>query len=127
MVMTGAVGVAGAAYITFRDPTTRSVFAPCPLHAATGIWCPGCGLTRGMYSLFTGDFVAAVGYNLFAPAIAVAIIYWWVANTSFAFTGRRPRSFVSGTPRTLAVVGAVALVFTVLRNLSSTPFGVLAP
>jgi hypothetical protein len=47
----------------------------CPLHAATGLPCPGCGVTRGISALAQGDVALALGANPFSlvvwPALAV--------------------------------------------------------
>lgn len=37
----------------------------CPLHAATGLPCPGCGVTRGVSALAQGDLSYALGANPF--------------------------------------------------------------
>jgi hypothetical protein len=37
----------------------------CPLHAATGLPCPGCGVTRGVSALAQGDLSFALGANPF--------------------------------------------------------------
>ncbi|MBL9117122.1 MAG: DUF2752 domain-containing protein [Verrucomicrobiaceae bacterium] len=50
----------------------------CPYRTATGIPCPGCGLTRGTISLFRGDWTAAWSYHPFSwlvlPGLAVIVI-----------------------------------------------------
>lgn len=38
----------------------------CVLHAATGLPCPGCGLSRAISAISQGDFSAALGLNPFA-------------------------------------------------------------
>ena len=35
----------------------------CPLHRATGLPCPGCGVTRGLMSLSHGEWSEALGAN----------------------------------------------------------------
>jgi hypothetical protein len=35
----------------------------CPLHRATGLPCPGCGVTRGLMYLSHGDWSEALGAN----------------------------------------------------------------
>mgnify|MGYP000853432348 FL=1 len=75
----------------------------CPLHAATGLWCPLCGLTRGAFRLVTADPVAALRYN--ALIVVVPLLVWW------AVAGRR---------RPGAAMGALVVLlvaFTVVRNL----------
>lgn len=37
----------------------------CAFHAATGLPCPGCGLTRGLSALSQGDFTAALALHPF--------------------------------------------------------------
>ncbi|MBT2673238.1 DUF2752 domain-containing protein, partial [Streptomyces sp. ISL-14] len=84
----------------------------------TGIYCPGCGGLRSAHAVVHGDFAAAlqdnalavVGYALFAVVWTV-----WVVR---AVRGR-PISLVL-SPVQLRAVGALLLVFTVVRNL---PFG----
>ena len=44
---------------------------PCAFREATGIPCPGCGLSRAMAALLHGDWRTAVGLHAFAPLLAV--------------------------------------------------------
>ena len=42
--------------------------------ALTGVWCPGCGLTRGVHALLNGHPLQAMGYNVFTPIVVVLIV-----------------------------------------------------
>lgn len=44
---------------------------PCPLHAATGFPCPGCGLSRAGAALLRGDAIEALRLHAFAPLLAL--------------------------------------------------------
>lgn len=47
---------------------------PCPLMTATGIPCPGCGLTRAVIELIHGDWHAALTIHAFAPLLLLALL-----------------------------------------------------
>ena len=39
------------------------LYIPCPFRTILHVWCPGCGITRMIISLFKLDFVTAFKYN----------------------------------------------------------------
>jgi hypothetical protein len=46
----------------------------CPILAATGIPCPGCGLTRASMELIRGDFASSFHTHAFAPIFLFAML-----------------------------------------------------
>ena len=117
-VRVAAVGIASAgtlAVLRFGDPT-RGGFPRCAVHAATGLWCPGCGSQRSLHALLHGDVVGALGYNalvvLALPVLVYAYVAW--AGRVFARAGWPPVRL----PTTLArVLPAVVVAFMFARNL----------
>jgi Protein of unknown function (DUF2752) len=51
--------------------TIRGVKLPdlCPFHQISGLWCPGCGLTRSFISMGHGDFAGALQFNPLGPVL----------------------------------------------------------
>jgi uncharacterized protein DUF2752 len=45
----------------------------CPIYHATGIPCPGCGLSRAIILLLHGDWQASLHLHVFAPIVLLAI------------------------------------------------------
>jgi hypothetical protein len=115
-------------YVAANDPAAPGAHFPaCQFRAATGLWCPGCGLTRGCHQLLTGHPLAALGENLFVPLFLVVVAVAWAnwVRTSF---GRRSLR----VPRRLQHWAAVGLpillvAYGVLRNIPAAPFRALAP
>ncbi len=109
-----------AASIVVNDPGDGEggLFA-CPIRAATGQWCPGCGLTRATHHLFRGNVAQALSFNLFAPLVLAALVAVW-AVWLWVATGRGvPAWAMSLRVRTYAVAGVVLALFTVVRNVDA--------
>ncbi len=54
-------------------------FWQCPILTATGIPCPGCGLTRATMQLLHGDVIASLQTHAFAPIFMFALILMCLA------------------------------------------------
>jgi Protein of unknown function (DUF2752) len=80
-----AAGVAGVAWLRLGLP--RPV---CPLHAATGLPCPGCGTTRAIEALLAGDWSAAVMWNPLA-CVALAGVVLFDLYAVIVLLARLPR------------------------------------
>ena len=46
---------------------------PCPFLGATGLPCPGCGLTRAALALARGELGASLAAHAFAPVLVLAL------------------------------------------------------
>jgi hypothetical protein len=119
---------AAATAVALYDPAAPGNHFPgCIFHATTGLWCPGCGLTRGFHQLLTGHPLAALGENVFVPVVLVAVVASWLGwlRTSW---GGATRVWPAWMHRSIQTVIPVALVvYGVLRNIPAAPFRSLAP
>lgn len=113
----GAVAAAGAAALLFLFRPAGQFFYPrCSFHELTGWLCPGCGGLRATHELLHGQILAAARCNALLVLGVPAVATVWLAGRL------RGRPFQL-LPRTLWLMFAVSLVFTVVRNL---PLGVSA-
>jgi hypothetical protein len=120
-VLLAAAAIAIVGVLVVFDPHgAPSVLPPCPFHALTGLFCPGCGTTRALHALLHGNLGLAVRMNALTVAAipAIALMAW---NTRFPGRMRLPR--LSDARPWLVVV----VTFAVLRNLPWVPFVWLAP
>jgi hypothetical protein len=108
------------------NPAGTRLFPPCPFHALTGWYCPGCGSLRAIHQLLHGNLSAAFAMNPFAVIALPFLLYGLVSQISLELRGRRiPHFFIpGGWIWTLAVA---IVVFGILRNLPYAPFNLLAP
>ncbi len=124
----GVALAATGSYVALNDPSAAgSRFPACAFHSTTGLWCPGCGLTRGTHHLLNGDLPAALSYNVFTPLVVVAIAFAWLAWASTA-GGRPMRSLNDVLPQWWGgALATVLVVYGVARNLPISPLRALAP
>jgi hypothetical protein len=93
---------------------------PCAFRQATGVPCPGCGLSRALAALLRGDLVSALTFHAFAPLLAVCGLVLLAAaflpQAARARLSARVGSFESRTG--IAVwLAAAFLVYWVVRLL----------
>lgn len=111
--------VGGAfAYVAAVDPNEPGHYPVCPLWRFTGLYCPGCGGLRSAHAFAHGDIAAALTDNALAVAGFLGFAVLWTVWVVRVARGR-PLRFALG-PVHLWTLGALVLVFTVVRNL---PFG----
>ncbi|MFF0184207.1 DUF2752 domain-containing protein [Streptomyces sp. NPDC005244] len=111
--------VAGAfAYVGAVDPNRPGHYPVCPLLRLTGVYCPGCGGLRSAHAFVHGDIAAALTDNALAVAGYLVFAVVWAFWVIRVVRGRPARLDLG--PVHLWSVGALVLVFTVVRNL---PFG----
>lgn len=108
------------------DPLTSGVFPPCPLHALTGLYCPGCGSLRAMHALLHGNLRVAFAMNPLAMLALPFLVYGVVSWVLLQVSGRQlPRAVLSG--RWIWALGALVALYGIARNIPVYPFSLLAP
>ncbi|MFF2719126.1 DUF2752 domain-containing protein [Streptomyces sp. NPDC058011] len=118
-----ATVTAAFAYVGTVDPNEPGHYPVCPLLKITGAFCPGCGGLRSAHAFIHGDLGAAFSANAVATTGYFLFAAMWVLWLVRAWRGRPLR--IALAPAWWWSIGALLLVFTVVRNL---PFGsALAP
>jgi hypothetical protein len=119
--LSAAVLAAMTVGVAIGKPGHAAWLPPCPLHALTGFFCPGCGSTRALYCLVHGQPFAALREN----ALAVVLLPFVLYELGAILTRRWPVISTRLRPWTLWTLLAVVIAFGVLRNLPW--FSFLAP
>lgn len=114
-----------ASLLWFADPNAAdSPLPPCPFHALTGWFCPGCGSTRTLHALLHGDIGQAMSMNpllvLALPVLALMAVNaagWWSPRDTLLWRVLRSPKFWLW----------LLLGYWIARNLPWWPFSWLAP
>ena len=119
-ILLTATGLGTAAVVFYFNPATHAFYPVCQFHRLTGLNCPGCGMTRALFALLHGNFFAALRDNaLFVLTLGALALRgaWFLWNNYFG------RSIGEIFPaKFFWPLLAVALVFTILRNLPAFTF-----
>ena len=115
----------GATLLWHADPyAAGSLLPPCPFHAMTGLFCPGCGATRALHALLHFDLPQALAMN---PLLVLCLPL--LALFGLQFAGWLPprlapmlRRFTDARPWAVLILG-----YALARNLPWPPFSWLAP
>ena len=117
--------VAGVWVLRVFDPNLAGGFFPaCLFHSFTGLYCPGCGITRALHALVHFDLPRALAMNPLMvaalPLLALMAVHAW---TPWRVLPPRAARVLNNGYAWIAVIAA----YWVLRNLPWWPFAWLAP
>ena len=97
-------------------------YIPCPIHELTGLYCPGCGITRMLISIVKLDFASAFRYNqlLF---IMLPFFLFLLINYIYSLIKKKEPIYKKINKKVWYFLIIVLLIYGVLRNI----FPILAP
>lgn len=113
-------------FFFFFDPGNHAVYPPCPFHALTGLYCPGCGSLRALHQLLHGNIAAALRLNPLAVAVLPFFAYAFVACGARAWS-KDPPELDHAPAFWIWLLLAVIIAFWVGRNIPCYPFTSMAP
>jgi len=124
--------LAAAVFFVCRVDPGKNPFGPiCSFYGITGLYCPGCGMTRSLYAVMGGHFGEAFSYNPLWPFFALLVLGSLCLWFYFLLTRKNPfnpvNRFLAKHPRYCLITAIVIILFWVLRNIPVFPFTVLAP
>lgn len=94
---------------------------PCVFYEITGLYCPGCGITRLCLSLFEGDIYQAFRYN---PIIFIDLPILFILFVLNIFL-KKNKNIKKITDVIIIFLATITIIFGVIRNIPI--FSFLAP
>ena len=91
---------------------------PCVFYELTGYKCPGCGMTRAVFSIIEGNFKAAFSYNK-TIILVVPFLFGYVFYKSYLYLCNREMSKkISKIINIFAIfIVCLLIVYGILRNI----------
>ena len=98
-----------------RQIIALSAYSPiCVFNHSTGLLCPGCGNTRAARALLSLHPINALRYNISLPLILIWVALYYAECVISAWI--KPVRLVPRKPLFYAVIGAIFLVYCIVRN-----------
>ena len=91
----------------------------CPIYELTHLYCPGCGITRCLFSLIQLDFYKAFKYNqLVFILLPISFIYYIIYSYYYIKYNKRIT-----IPKYISItILIIVLLFGILRNINYFSF-----
>ena len=98
-----------------------SFYIPCIFHKITHLYCPGCGITRMIMSIFKLNFYQAFRYN---PLLFIMMPFLISYETIYYINWIHDKNYT--IPKKIwYILLIITILFTILRNTNT--FNFLAP
>ena len=95
---------------------------PCLILHFTGLYCPGCGGQRMVFSLLQGDFLTAFQKNPFLLCFLPILLLYSIIEAVRYVRGKSPLYKRKAVWLAGIVIAVISLVFMLLRNLPAFAF-----
>lgn len=99
----------------------------CPVYALTGLYCPGCGSGRALYSILHGRILTALDYNIVFVVLLPLAAYLAIQGYLKVVAGKNVLPAIPITLNQAYCCVVVILLYAVARNIPVQPFIYLAP
>jgi uncharacterized protein DUF2752 len=70
-------------------PLDEGGFVICPFRRATGLPCPGCGLTRSFCAIAKGHVERGFEFHSLGPALFIVLCVYWLRSVAFLAGSQR--------------------------------------
>lgn len=92
---------------------------PCIFYKITGLYCPGCGITRLLFSLINLDIYQAFCYN---PLVFILIIIGIIYLIIKGFIYFKLKKEIKIPNNIYIILIAISIVYGILRNIPGFDF-----
>ena len=104
----------GLGYAIFVNLTGIAI--PCIIHKITGLYCPGCGISRMFLYLLNGDIASAASSNI-AVFVLLPVFLYLAITESYKYIRHNSSDYSVMQYVMLILSLVVLLVFGVVRNI----------
>lgn len=95
---------------------------PCIIHKLTGLYCPGCGITRCLFALIKGNIYEAFMYNQLVFILLPFLLFYIVYNIYLYVFDTKDKIFSKIPQIVWIILIIIVVIFGVVRNFEYFDF-----
>ena len=123
IVLISFISILLLSFLYYKINKTYHIGFNCVFHEITNLYCPGCGITRAIFSLIELDLIGAIKYNILIVTVIPIIIVNYLVNI-INWINLKPQKEIY--PKTIWNITLIfVIIFGILRNIEI--FSFLAP
>lgn len=118
------LGILCFSFLYYKLNSLYHIGVPCVFYEITGLYCPGCGITRTVFAIIRLDFVSAIHNNFLIITVIPFVLYYLFIKLKnwILFKDNDSEIYPMWFWYTLAIF---TFLFGILRNFEF--FSILAP
>lgn len=94
-----------------------NLIIPCVFNKITGLFCPGCGVTRMIFSITKLDLYQAFRYNPLIFCMLPFIIFYGIDTSIKWIKGTKNYLYLKINNKAWIIILIITLLFGILRNI----------
>ena len=97
-------------------------YIPCMIHKVTGLYCPGCGITRMLFSILKLNFGKAFRYNQLVFILLPFLLLYFAYQIYLYITNKKDKILIK-IPNYVYIGLLITVIgWGIIRNLECFPF-----
>lgn len=110
------IGLILLLFLYYKIYVTFNVGIPCIFKLVTGLDCPGCGVTRCLFSLINFDLKSALNYNALVTILILPFgVYYLYINYCYVLNKRN--KLINKVNKFMPILLVITVIFGVIRNV----------
>ena len=123
IVLISFISILLLSFLYYKINKTYHIGFNCVFHEITNLYCPGCGITRAIFSLMELNIIRAIKYNILIITVVPLILYYYLIKIKNWILLKETEEIYSKT--TWNIILVFIILFGILRNIEI--FSFLAP
>ena len=123
IVLISFISILLLSFLYYKTNKTYHIGFNCIFHEITNLYCPGCGITRAIFSLIEFDIIGAIKYNILIVTVIPLIIVNYLVKIINWINLKEQKEIYPKTIWNLILI--FVILFGILRNIEI--FSFLAP